>query len=252
LAVRNSASGSSLDTRLAAADLAQRLRVHQAKSPNRTPSPARTVSTSVSSSVLSSSIDITASSNAAAAVLTGVEEEERARMRSQETYMTRVDSWSGAQILQAVLDLNSEILQFAASVTEMCTFLPASSSSNPKLAQAIQDTTARIGPNMTRSYSTRDHSQDPPAVYNHMQQTEPQPTFAKWRALTHQHIHDIYPTLAEYSVNELSDTILRWCADILAIANCHSFSRASPVQSPGSSPPVSFSPPKALQHNSAN
>jgi len=278
LAVRN--VGSSLDTRLAAADLAQRLRVHQAKSPNRTPSPARTVSTSVSSSVLSSSIDIAASSNAAAAVLTGVEEEERARMRSQETYMTRVDSWSGAQILQAVLDLNSEILQFAASVTEMCTFLPASSSSNPKLAQAIQDTTARIGPNMTRILSTRDHSQDPllvqlalqgcvslctaralssfcigfpsksdavlSQIYNHMQQTEPQPTFAKWRALTHQHIHDIYPTLAEYSVNELSDTILRWCADILAIANCHSFSRASPVQSPGSSPPVSFSPPKAI------
>ena len=106
LAVRNSASGSSLDTRLAAADLAQRLRVHQAKSPNRTPSPARTVSTSVrvSSSVFFSNIDIAASSNIAAAVLTAAEEEERARMLSQEIYMTQVDSWSGAQILQAALE----------------------------------------------------------------------------------------------------------------------------------------------------
>jgi hypothetical protein len=272
-------AAASLDTRMAAPDLAQRMRLHQANSQNRTPSPARTTSTSVSSSMMSSIADIAIPNGAFA--LPGAEEEDRARIRSQETYMTRIDSWSGAQVLQAVHDINSEILQFAASVTEMCTFLPvtSSSSSNPRLAQSIQDTTARIGPNMTKILSTRDHSQDPllvqlalqgcvshcsaralssfcigfpsksdavlSQIYNHMQQTEPQPTFAKWRALTHQHIHGIYPTLAEYSVNELSDTILRWCADILAIANCHSFSRASPVQSPSSSPPVSFSPPKS-------
>ena len=101
LAVRNSASGSSLDTRLAAADLAQRLRVHQAKSPNRTPSPARTVSTSVrvSSSVFFSNIDIAASSNIAAAVLTAAEEEERARMLSQEIYIWGTDSTGSPRTL---------------------------------------------------------------------------------------------------------------------------------------------------------
>lgn len=271
-------AAASLDTRMAAPDLAHRMRLHEAKSRNRTPSPAQ--STSMSSSVISSIADIPLPNGNL--TLSGAEEEDRARIRSQETYMTRIDSWSGAQVLQAVHDINSEILQFAASVTEMCTFLPVtpSTSSNPRLAQSIQDTIARIGPNMTKIISTRDHSQDPllvqlalqgcvshctaralsslcigfpsksdavlSQIYNHMQQAEPQPTFAKWRALTHQHIHGIYPTLAEYSVNELSDTILRWCADILAIANCHSFSRASPVQSPSSSPPVSFSPPKSL------
>jgi hypothetical protein len=194
--------------------------------------------------------------------------------------MTRTDAWSGAQVLQAVHDINSEILQFAASATEMCTFLPApSSSADPKIAQLIHDTNTRIGPNMTRIISNRDHSQDPllvqlalqgcvslciacalnsfcigfpsksdavlSQIYSHMHLTEPQPTSAKWRALTHQHIHAIYPTLTDYSINELSDTILKWCADIFLIANCHSFSPSHSSSSPSSSPPISISPPPA-------
>ncbi|KAF9533885.1 hypothetical protein CPB83DRAFT_902578, partial [Crepidotus variabilis] len=278
-------NGASLDTRMAAADLAHRMRLHHDDSRTRTPSPAYTNSTSQSSSsVASSSTDLTRNGTS---TTTYVDEEERARLRSQEVYMSRIDSWSGAQVLQAVQDINSEILQFAASATEMCTFLPssASTSNNPRLMQAVQDTTARIGPNMTRILSTRDHSQDPllvqlalqgcvslciaralssfcigfpsksdavlSQIYTHMQRTEPQPTFAKWRALTHQHIHGIYPTLAEYSINELSDTVLRWCSDIFTIANCHSFSRASPMQTPGSSPPVSMSPPRSTLPSNA-
>ncbi|KAF8808683.1 hypothetical protein BYT27DRAFT_7232592 [Phlegmacium glaucopus] len=83
--------------------------------------------------------------------------EERARIRSSESYLSRIDSWSGAQVLQAVHDINSEILQFAASATEVSTF----STSRTRPTTAIQDTTARIGPYMTRILSGRDHSQDP-------------------------------------------------------------------------------------------
>ncbi|KDR76019.1 hypothetical protein GALMADRAFT_67842 [Galerina marginata CBS 339.88] len=233
-------NSSSLDTRMSSSDLAHRMLFHD-DDVRRTPSPSRASSTSPATSL------------------------NRARLRSAETYMTRTDSWSGAQVLQAVHDINSEILQFAASATEMCNFLPAASSSkNPKLAQVIQDTNARIGPNMTRILANRDHSQDPllvqlalqgcvslciarainsfcigfpsksdavlAQIYAHMHLTEPQPTSAKWRALTHQHIHAIYPTLTDYSINELSDTILRWCADIFLIANGHSFSPSSPLR----------------------
>ena len=184
-------------------------------------------------------------------------DEERARTRSSEAYLSRVDSWSGAQVLQAVHDINSEILQFAASATEVSTF----STPSTRPTTAIQDTTARIGPYMTRILANRDHSQDPllvqlalqgcvslciaralssfcigfpsksdavlAQIYSHIHFNEPQPTSAKWRSLTHQHIHAIYPTLTEYSVSELSDTILRWSADIFLVAGWQSF--ASPT-----------------------
>ena len=271
---------SSLDTRLSSSDLARRIyndRMHEAR---RTPSPSHRAS--AHHSALNTNGRITPNDrhtpNGHHTPAMSLDDEDRARLRSAETYMTRTDSWSGAQVLQAVHDLNSEVLQFAASATETCSFLPApTSTSNPKLAQVIQDTNARIGPNITRILANREHSQDPllvqlalqgcvslciaralnafcigfpsksdavlAQIHAHMQLTEPQPTAAKWRALAHSHIHAIYPTLTDYSVNELSETILRWCADIFLIANGHSFSPSSPVQSPSSSPPVSFSPP---------
>jgi hypothetical protein len=69
-------------------------------------------------------------------------------------------------------------------------------------------------------------------IYSHMHINEPQPTSAKWRSLTHQHIHAIYPTLTEYSVNELSDTILRWSADIFVVAGWQSFSSPTSTNGP--------------------
>jgi len=283
--------GSSLDTRMTSVDLARQLHsnrmyLHEddarSNSSTRNSSPSRnsTTSTSPSHSTGSAATGVMGRSNGNinANGISGSTEEDRARLRSAETYMTRTDAWSGAQVLQAVHDINSEILQFAASATEICTFLPApSSSANPKMSQLIHDTNTRIGPNMTRILSNRDHSQDPLLVqlalqgcvslciaralnsfcigfpsksdavlgqlYSHMHLTEPQPTSAKWRALTHQHIHAIYPTLTDYSINELSDTILRWCGDIFLIANCHSFSPSHTTASPSSSPPTSISPP---------
>lgn len=89
-------------------------------------------------------------------------EEEQAQRRSAEAFMTRTDSWSGAQVLQAVHDLNSEVLQFCAAATELCSFERKSySSSSGKTAKAMQDTEGRLGRNMARLLANRDHSQDP-------------------------------------------------------------------------------------------
>lgn len=88
-------------------------------------------------------------------------EEERAHMRGLETFLTRIDRWSGAQIIQALQDLNSEILQFAASATELCTFDKYSRSSPARTTQATKETAARLGASLARVLSSRDHAQDP-------------------------------------------------------------------------------------------
>jgi hypothetical protein len=88
------------------------------------------------------------------------EEENRARLRSLEAFLTKVDRWSGAQVIQAVHDLNAEILQFAASATEACSFVRPLRKP-PRATQAIQDSTARLGPLLVRVLLSRDHSQDP-------------------------------------------------------------------------------------------
>ncbi|KAF4596609.1 hypothetical protein EYR40_007701 [Pleurotus pulmonarius] len=203
-------------------------------------------------------------------------EEERAQARAFELFLTRTDAWSGAQILQAVHDLNSEILQFAASATETCSFERDVHHLAGKNSQAIQDTAARLGPQITRILSTRDHSQDPilvqlalqgcvvacisralssfcigwPSkadsvilqVYAYMYATEPQPTSSRWRSLTHKHIHKLYPTLEDYGNNDLVETILRWISDVLTAAGCTP-SLSTSHSSPSSSPHISQSLP---------
>lgn len=88
-------------------------------------------------------------------------EEERTNMRGLDTFLTKIDRWSGAQIIQALQDLNSEILQFAASATELCTFDKYSRSSPSRTTQATKETAARLGPSLARILSSRDHTQDP-------------------------------------------------------------------------------------------
>ena len=51
-----------------------------------------------------------------------VDVEQLAHMRSLDVFLTKTDGWSGAQVIQAVDDLNTEITQFAASATEVCIF----------------------------------------------------------------------------------------------------------------------------------
>ncbi|KAL4072650.1 hypothetical protein V8B97DRAFT_1957582 [Scleroderma yunnanense] len=194
-----------------------------------------------------------ASSDAIADNMSTVSEEERAHARSMETFLTKTDLWSGAQVIQAVQDLNSEILQFAASAVELCTFTKQRST-QPKINQIVNEVTTRLGPALTRMLSTRDHSQDPMLVqlalqgcisfcisralssfcigyqsksnitltqiYTHMFQSEPQPTSSRWRALAHKHIHELHPELSNYAINEMTDTIIRWTLDVFLICGC--------------------------------
>ncbi|KAG1887025.1 hypothetical protein F4604DRAFT_1719683 [Suillus subluteus] len=180
-----------------------------------------------------------------------VSEEERAQSRSLETFLNKIDLWSGAQVIQAVQDLNSEILQFAASATELCTF-SKQRPNTAKVTQASSEVATRLGAALSRLLATRDHSQDPMLVqlalqgcisycisralssfcigyqskaniiltqiYTHMFHSEPQPTSSRWRALTHKHIHELHPELNEYAINEMTETIFRWSLDIFLIS----------------------------------
>jgi hypothetical protein len=104
-----------------------------------------------------------------------------------------------------------------------------------------------------------------------MQRGEEQPVFKKWRALTERYVGVFYPTLGEYSLGEVADTMIRWCADVLVVSGCSFVARpqngssssnttsstSSPQPSPSSSPPTTFSPPKSLHphhhaHNAAH
>ncbi|KAF8126543.1 hypothetical protein EV363DRAFT_1114790, partial [Boletus edulis] len=179
-----------------------------------------------------------------------ISEEERAHTKSMETFLTKADLWSGAQVIQSVQDLNSEILQFAASAVELCTFAKQRPTM-PKMLQTQNDVSSQLGVSLTRTLFARDHSQDPMLVqialqgcisycisralssfcisyqskanitltqlYAHMFQSEPQPTSSRWRALAHKHIHGLHPELADYAVNEMTDTIIRWSLDLFLI-----------------------------------
>lgn len=89
-----------------------------------------------------------------------------AHLQSFDVFMTKTDSWSGAQVIQAVRDLNSEILQYSASLTELHYAIDASNGGqrpaiNPNaLTQAKQNTAARLGIPLMHLLSTRDHTQD--------------------------------------------------------------------------------------------
>ncbi|EIN09809.1 hypothetical protein PUNSTDRAFT_101732 [Punctularia strigosozonata HHB-11173 SS5] len=186
------------------------------------------------------------------------EAEARARQKSLEVFCTKTDEWSGADVCEAVRDLNSEVLQFAAGVSELCATTTtrggARNSPAKPAVQAIQDTAARLGPGFVRVLASRDHGRDPILVqfalqsllsacvarffasfcpglaskydmllcqiYEHMRATRAQATSARWRALTHHHIRALYRTVEEHALNELAATMLRWTADLLAAAGC--------------------------------
>jgi hypothetical protein len=89
-----------------------------------------------------------------------------AHLQSYDVFMTKTDSWSGAQVIQAVRDLNSEVLQFSASLTELHYAIDTSNGGkrpviNPNaLSQAKQNTATRLGVPLMHLLSTRDPNQD--------------------------------------------------------------------------------------------
>lgn len=113
--------------------------------------------------------------------------EQVAQLRSLDVFLTKTDGWSGAQVIQAVEDLNTEIAHFAASATEICVFdrqLAASHArrgsrrgrggySNVdgrafKGAMLSVDEAAGVAPWLDPSFvkilASRDHEQDPVLV----------------------------------------------------------------------------------------
>lgn len=88
-----------------------------------------------------------------------------ASMHGLEVFLTKTDSWSGAQVIEAVQDLNSEILQLSAAAAELTTVAHRRAKYPPaKVAQAGKDTASRLGPMFARILATRNHSQDPTLI----------------------------------------------------------------------------------------
>ncbi|KAH9902996.1 hypothetical protein C8Q73DRAFT_634526 [Cubamyces lactineus] len=181
-----------------------------------------------------------------------LEAEQYARARSMDVFLTKTDGWSGAQIIQAVDDLNAEINHFAAAATESCSYAKRSKAkASMILPHELENCTPWLGPAFSRILAMRDHGQDPilvqlalqasiaiccarslslfcvgfpskldallSRILAHMQTTEPQATSSRWRALTHRSIRMLYPGLEEYAVTELVTTMLRWSNNVFTL-----------------------------------
>ncbi|OBZ72248.1 hypothetical protein A0H81_07927 [Grifola frondosa] len=202
-----------------------------------------------------------------------LEAEHAARARNMDVFLTKTDSWSGAQIIQAVEDLNAEISHFAASATESCVF--AKRTISPKMllqnmadpGRQEQQSTPWLGPALCYVLATRDHTQDPilvqlalqasiatccarslslfcvgfPSkldallcrVLAQMHSSEPQATSSRWRALTHRSIRVLYPGLEEYAISELVTTMLRWSTAVFTLSGSSPAADLARPPSPG-------------------
>ncbi|TFK94095.1 hypothetical protein K466DRAFT_477329 [Polyporus arcularius HHB13444] len=189
-----------------------------------------------------------------------LEAEHFARTRSLDVFLTKTDSWSGAQIIQAVDDLNAEINQFAAAATESCSFTKRMKT---KVTPDQENSTPWLGPAFSHILALRDHTQDPilvqlalqasiatccarslslfcvgfpskldallSRILVHMQTSEPQATSSRWRALTHRSIRTLYPGLEDYAVTELVTAMFRWSTAVFAL--CGSSNAPTPSDS---------------------
>ncbi|KIP05864.1 hypothetical protein PHLGIDRAFT_107713 [Phlebiopsis gigantea 11061_1 CR5-6] len=96
--------------------------------------------------------------------------------QSLDVFLTKTDSWSGAQVIQAVEDLNAEITHFAASATESCVFVARSASGprrrsrsgqpppGPQATMVLEDAVAAapwLSSSLVRILTTHEHSTDP-------------------------------------------------------------------------------------------
>ncbi|EJD06534.1 uncharacterized protein FOMMEDRAFT_165309 [Fomitiporia mediterranea MF3/22] len=110
------------------------------------------------------------------AELRRVAEERKLEVRSMERFLTKTDRWAGSDLVQAVKDINSEILQFAAAASEAMqpptnstTTAVGSRRNTPSPSpvpgtsrrKALERVAARFGSKMRQCLEKRDHSQDP-------------------------------------------------------------------------------------------
>jgi hypothetical protein len=78
-----------------------------------------------------------------------------------EVFLNKTDSWSGAQVIQAVQDLNSEILQLSAGATESVMIQGRDKTSQARMNQATKGISSRLGVPFARLLASRDHSEEP-------------------------------------------------------------------------------------------
>ena len=99
-------------------------------------------------------------------------DERKQELRSMERFLSRNDRWAGSDLVQAVKDINQEILQFAAAASETLiqpqqhtagSSPPLNQSPAPSLGRrkALERVAARFGSKMKQVLETRDHTQDP-------------------------------------------------------------------------------------------
>ncbi|KAH9928255.1 uncharacterized protein B0H18DRAFT_906836 [Fomitopsis serialis] len=187
-------------------------------------------------------------------------QERTEEVASLKTFLSKTDEWSGAQLLQALRDLNAEIVQLAASVAEE--FASALDRRVDLVRQSDRELlNSAIGPAMTNLLVTRDHSGDPTLVqfaiqawevfcvgrimnafcfglpadvdqflgglFEQMNRTEPQATASRWRALTYNHSRRHLPLRPDAPSGsppatflQLNDTNLRGLLAVLALSGC--------------------------------
>ncbi|KAH9960801.1 hypothetical protein BC827DRAFT_1205430 [Russula dissimulans] len=168
-----------------------------------------------------------------------------------EVFLNKTDSWSGAQVIQAVQDLNSEILQLSAGATESMTIQSREKTSQGRINHATKGVSSRLGIPFARLLASRDHSEEPTLlqfglqacvatcvarllgafcvglplmsnelflqIYTRMHAIEPQATSARWRALTLAHLRALNPRLEDAAVQDFITQILRAWADVLIL-----------------------------------
>ncbi|KAI9512088.1 hypothetical protein F5148DRAFT_1166124 [Russula earlei] len=171
-----------------------------------------------------------------------------------EVFLNKTDSWSGAQVIQAVQDLNSEIMQLSAGATESVTIRGRDKISQGRINQATKGISSRLSASFARLLASRDHSEEPTLLqfglqacvatcvarlfgvfcvglplmsnelflqlHTRMHAVEPQATSARWRALTLAHLRALNPQLEEAAVHDFITQILRAWADVLILCGC--------------------------------
>ena len=78
-----------------------------------------------------------------------------------EVFLTKTDSFSGSQVLQAVQDLNTEIIQLAAGATENVSLQGRDKTPQARMNQATKGVSSRLGAAFSKLLATRDHSDEP-------------------------------------------------------------------------------------------
>ncbi|KAI0264454.1 hypothetical protein BC834DRAFT_883198 [Gloeopeniophorella convolvens] len=180
--------------------------------------------------------------------------EETLPPKGLEVFLNKTDAWSGAQVIQAVQDLNSEILQLAAAATESVAIVGRSKTSQARMNQATRGVSSRVSPAFAQLLASREHSEEPtllqfglqacvatcvarllgafcvglPVVsnelllqlYTRMHELEPQATSSRWRSLTLTHFRALNPKLEDAAVQDFITQILRAWADVLILCGC--------------------------------